>query len=142
VTRAAYTDLPVGRIDRQPYSDAGGPSQRSILEAFIGGAAAERLDSRPDAEVMEAALGQMEKPHPRIREFREGGVVKSWSEDPYALGAYSWPAPGDVTGHLKALQRPHGRIHFAGEHTSVCRATMEGALRFGIRAAEEVNNAD
>jgi Monoamine oxidase len=47
--------------------------------------------------------------------------------------------PGDVTGHLEALQRPHGRIHFAGEHTSILRATMEGALRSGIRAAQEVN---
>jgi monoamine oxidase len=141
VTGSAYTDLPVGRIDRQPYSDAGGPDQRSVLEAFVGGAAAEQLAGQPDAEVMEVALGQMEKPHPRIREFQEGGVVKSWSEDPYALGAWSWPAPGDVTGHLEALQRPHGRIHFAGEHTSVLRATMEGALRSGIRAATEVNEA-
>lgn len=32
------------------------------------------------------------------------------------------------------------RIHFAGEHTSVLRATMEGALRSGIRAATEVND--
>ena len=141
VTGSAYTDLPVGRIDRQPYADAGGPDQRSILEAFVEGAAADQLADRSKSEAVEAALSHMEKPHPQIREFQEGGVVKSWSEDPYSLGAYSWPAPGDVTGHLKALQRPHGRIHFAGEHTSVLHATMEGALRSGIRAATEVNEA-
>ncbi|WP_263788873.1 FAD-dependent oxidoreductase [Salinibacter grassmerensis] len=141
VTGSAYTDLPVGRIDRQPYSDAGGPDQRSVLEAFISGVVAEQLAGRPNAQITEVALDQIEKLHPRIREFQEGGVVKSWSEDPYALGAWSWPGPGDVTGHLEALQRPHGRIHFAGEHTSVLRATMEGALRSGIRAAAEVNEA-
>jgi monoamine oxidase len=105
------------------------------------GATADRLAHRPDAEVMEAALGQMEKPHPQIREFQEGGVVTAWSKDPYALGAFSAPEPGDVTAHLQALQRPHGRIHFAGEHTTVLRASMEGALRSGIRAATEVNEA-
>ncbi len=40
-----------------------------------------------------------------------------------ALGAYSWPSPGDMTGHLEAFQAPHGRIRFAGEHTSVLQAT-------------------
>lgn len=46
-----------------------------------------------------------------------------------------------VTAHLANLQRPHGRVHFAGEHTTVLRGTMEGALRSGIRAAEEVHEA-
>jgi monoamine oxidase len=141
VTGSATTDLPVGRIDRQPYSDPGGPHQRAILGAYMTGATADRLAHRPDAEVMEAALGQMEKPHPQIREFQEGGVVTAWSKDPYALGAFSAPEPGDVTAHLQALQRPHGRIHFAGEHTTVLRASMEGALRSGIRAAREVEEA-
>ncbi|MDP2498162.1 MAG: FAD-dependent oxidoreductase [Candidatus Palauibacterales bacterium] len=51
------------------------------------------------------------------------------------------PSPATGTAHLEALQRPHGRIHFAGEHTSVLRSTMEGALRSGIRTANEVNEA-
>ena len=92
-------------------------------------------------EVIEQVLRGMENVHPRIREHVEGAVVKTWSRAPYSLGAYSWPAPGDVTGRLGALQAPHGRIHFAGEHTSVLRSTMEGALRSGIRAATEVNEA-
>ncbi|NJW55199.1 FAD-dependent oxidoreductase, partial [Salinimicrobium sp. CDJ15-91] len=36
---------------------------------------------------------------------------------------------------------PHGKIHFAGEHTSILRSTMEGALRSGIRAAQEVQES-
>ena len=86
-------------------------------------------------------MEHMDRVHPGIAEYVEGAVVKAWGRDPYAVGHVSWPAPGDVTGHLKALQRPHGRIHFAGEHTTVLRGTMEGALRSGIRAAEEVNEA-
>jgi len=79
--------------------------------------------------------------HPALGENVEGGTVKAWSNDPYALAGYSLPAPGQVTRWLPLLQRPHGRIHFAGEHTSILRATMEGALRSGIRAAAEVVRA-
>lgn len=48
---------------------------------------------------------------------------------------------GNVTRYLAALQRPAGRIHFAGEHTAPARGTMEGALRSGVRAAHEVDAA-
>jgi monoamine oxidase len=47
-------------------------------------------------------------------------------------------APGQVQGLLGALRQAHGRVHFAGEHTSAMRATMEGALRSGARAAREI----
>jgi hypothetical protein len=63
------------------------------------------------------------------------------SRDPYAAGHVSWPRAGDVSGHLEALQQPHGRVHFAGKHTSVLRGTMERALRSRIRAAREVDEA-
>jgi len=40
------------------------------------------------------------------------------------------------------LARAVGRLHFAGEHTEdVWYATMEGALRSGVRAADEVTSA-
>ena len=67
--------------------------------------------------------------------------MKAWSADPYALGHVSFPGPGDVLAYLSLLQQPHGRIHFAGEPTSILRSTMEGALRSGVRAAAEVNEA-
>lgn len=141
VTGAASTDLPLQEVARQPSSDPGGPQERAILESHVRGASARRLGERSDAAVVEHTLRHMEKVHPDVREHQEGEIVKAWSEDPYALAAYSMPGPGDVTRYLELLQRPHGRIHFAGEHTSVLRATMEGALRSGVRAANEVAEA-
>ena len=38
-------------------------------------------------------------------------------------------------GHVA---RPEGRVHFAGEHTSVFAASMNGALESGQRAAGEI----
>lgn len=142
VTGSAATDLPIGQVWRQPPTHAGGPHERAILESYVIGPAASRLAARSESEIIEHTLRHMEKVHPKIYEYEEGGVVKAWSKDPYALGCVSWPGPGDVTQYLEPLQRPHGRIHFAGEHTSVLRSTMEGALRSGIRAAHEVNDAD
>ena len=141
VTGSASTDLPIGTVYRHPWADAAGPGERSVIEGYVIGEAASRQDTRSEEDLIEHVLRHMEKVHPGVRSHVEGAVVKSWGQDPYGMGHVSWPPPGDVTGHLKALQRPHGRIHFAGEHTSVLCGTMEGALRSGIRAAEEVGAA-
>lgn len=141
VAGAAATDLPIGDLHRHPAGDAAGPRERAVLESYVNGPGARRLASWSDDELVEQVLAHMEKVHPGIGKHVEGTMVKAWSRDPYAMGHVSWPGPGDVTRHLEPLQRPHGRLHFAGEHTSVLRSTMEGALRSGIRAAKEINTA-
>lgn len=142
VSGNASTDLPIGTVYRHPLSDAAGPNQRSVVEGYVIGSAATRQATRSDDELIEHVLSGMEQVHPGIQKHIEGAVVKAWGRDPYAAGHVSWPAPGDVTEHLEVLQRPHGRIHFAGEHTTVLRGTMEGALRSGVRAAKEVNGQE
>jgi monoamine oxidase len=141
VTGSAFTDLPIETVYRQPFEEQPGPEDRAILDGYAKGAAASEYAARPESETIREVLRHMEKVHPGLREHVEGAVVKAWGDDPYAQGHLSWPGPGDVTGHLEALQAPHGRIHFAGEHTSVLRGTMEGALRSGIRAAREIDEA-
>lgn len=139
VSGAATTDLFQGRVDRQPYSSEGVPDERAVLEVFMEGASAEQVTGLPETDVVDAALEYLRQVHPEIDEYQEGAVVTDWSDDPWSLGGWSWPDPGFLTNHLEDLQRPHGRIHFAGEHTSLLRATQEGALRSGIRAAREVD---
>jgi len=142
VTGSATTDLPIQEVARQPYSVAGGPNTRAILESHVRGPSARQLGRQSYSEIIEHTIRHMKKVHPEISQFQEQGVVWAWSEDPNALAAYSWPGPGDVTRYLEPLQRAHGRIHFAGEHTSILSGLMEGALRSGVRAASEVNDAD
>jgi len=43
-----------------------------------------------------------------------------------------------MTTWLPRIVRPEGRIHFAGEHTSIFPATMEGAIESGVRAARKI----
>jgi monoamine oxidase len=66
-------------------------------------------------------------------------VMYAWADDPYTMGSYS--AWDDVSfDRHDDLARSVGRLAFAGEHTAGPEhyATMEGALRSGRRAAEQV----
>jgi monoamine oxidase len=73
-------------------------------------------------------------------ELRPDGtaVMKVWADDALARGAYSaWDHPSLARRPL--FERPHGAVAFAGEHTAGDHSgTMEGALRSGRRAAEQV----
>jgi monoamine oxidase len=72
----------------------------------------------------------------------ESGTSYIWHEDPRALGAFTYFEPGQMATLLPLAQRPEGRIHFAGEHTSAWHGWMNGALESGNRAADEVNAAE
>jgi len=65
-------------------------------------------------------------------------VLSTWHDDPWVRGAYSArsvESPLDDT----ALAEPVGPLAFAGEHTAGdWHALMEGALRSGLRAAQQV----
>lgn len=144
VTGSAVTDIPnsYSEVSRQPYPEAGGPDTRAILEAHIRGTTLPQFDNLSREEIIEQTFENINKIHPKLSQYNEGSFVKNWGKDPYALAAYSVPGPGQVTKYLEALQRPHGRIHFGGEHTTILRSTIEGALRSGIRTANEVNDAN
>ncbi len=65
-------------------------------------------------------------------------LLSSWHEDPWVRGSYS---ARSVSSPIRDddLARPIGRLHFAGEHTAgEWHGLMEGALRSGRRAAEQV----
>lgn len=137
----AVTDLTTGAVFGH-VSPANPDNNAALLENMVAGPAAAAMAKVPKKELLEEVIQDMKKVHPEIEEYYQKGHVKAWSEDPYAQGANSWPAPGDVTKYLGHLQKPHGKIHFAGEHTSILRSTMEGALRSGVRAAKEIHEAN
>jgi len=62
-----------------------------------------------------------------------------WTLEPYAHGYVASMPPGTMTRFGHALREPCGRIHWAGSETSQEWAgSIEGALRSGIRVAQEV----
>ncbi|CAG7564046.1 unnamed protein product [Fusarium equiseti] len=71
-------------------------------------------------------------------------IVQEWTKQPWIWGA---PSPVMMPGTLtsdsgKALRESYGRVHFVGTETSlVWKGYMEGAVRSGVRGAEEVIQA-
>lgn len=63
----------------------------------------------------------------------------SWEQDPWVGGGYAVFDPHYDPALRQWLARPHGRILFAGEHTSLrWQGYMNGAIESGLRAAAEV----
>ena len=79
---------------------------------------------------------------PELALATAGAVLTTWDDDPWTGFAYSSDGLAAGAGDDEALAAPVGTLHFAGEHTAgAWRALMEGALRSGIRAADEVLTA-
>lgn len=134
----AVTDLPIEQVFPH-LTNGSSTTEPAILETMTAGPPARELGKKSESELKKMAQDNLAMVYPDIDGHFQKFYVKAWSEDPYALGGPSWPGPGEVTQYLKELQAPHGRIHFAGEHTSILRSTMEGALRSGARAAKEIH---
>jgi monoamine oxidase len=79
---------------------------------------------------------------PGIRGQVVGVAHKAWQEDPWAGGGWGWTQPGELRWMFPAMRAPEGRVHFAGEHTSLWIAYMNGALESAERAVHEIIEAD
>jgi monoamine oxidase len=135
----ATTDLPINLVSDMTYKQ---PGTRGILRAYPISLHSRRVTGMSEKERINFALEQVEMIYPGMREHFEGGVTKCWDEDEWARGASSYYKPGQFSSLLPHVARPEGRIHFAGEHTSVwIDGWMQGALESGNRVAREVNDA-
>ena len=94
-----------------------------------------------DEDAIEQALEDVAQIHPSITKEFEVGAVQNWYDDPWARGAFALFEPEQQTRLQASIVGPEGRIHFAGEHTSLYHAWIQGALESGIRAAKEIHEA-
>ena len=67
-------------------------------------------------------------------------ATHNWSTDPWSQGSYCYFAPRDLKSWRSDLPYSAGQVIFAGEHTAPVEycGYMEGAIRSGQRAAEEI----
>ena len=72
----------------------------------------------------------------------DGALLSTWDDDPWATFAYAGFGAASEPDDERLIRAPLGRVAFAGEHTAGAWAgLMEGALRSGQRAADEVHAA-
>jgi monoamine oxidase len=133
--RAYGTDLPIGAVWDGNEQQRG---RSGILCLMAGGQASmetqEQLASRGIDGLIQSLtwLGA-------ARESLIASRTTSWEHDPWVGGGYAVFGPTYDPVLRQWLARPHGRILFAGEHTSLrWQGYMEGAVESGLRAAAEI----
>jgi monoamine oxidase len=89
-----------------------------------------------------AAHKLMRRLLPGIRGQIVGVAHKAWQEDRWAGGGWGLVQPGELRWMFAAMRRSEGRVHFAGEHTSIWAAWMNGALESAERVVAEILHAD
>ncbi len=118
------------------------PGTRGLLASYMLVGVGQRAGAMDSDARIAFVSREMEKVHPGLVDNLEGCVAKVWPADPWAGGAGAEHSPGQLTTLCVGIQRPEGRVHFAGEHISAWPYWMQGALQSGLRAAKEVHEAD
>jgi monoamine oxidase len=121
------------------------PLQTGLLIGWAGGPAASELGRRPDrlCEVAVSALARsFGIDRRRIARHLIGTFSHDWARDPFARGAYSYPAVGGSDAARRLARPAGGTLFFAGEATDVegRNATVHGAIASGERAAAQVEH--
>ena len=126
-------------FDNSPPEEAPG-----VLLGFIAGAEAIRHARRSETDRRRAVLECFERLFGS--EAAQPGIYleTAWAEEEWSRGGPVCSfSPGALANYGEALRRPAGRIHWAGAETAtVWCGYMEGAVRSGARAAEEVLDAE
>jgi monoamine oxidase len=119
------------------YTQLGADGSPAPFAAAFAGTpgALERLRVEAGPTTWLGALGAL---RPELALDGAAPLLTTWQDDPWARGAYS---ARSLSSSLDSeeLARPVGPLAFAGEHTAGdWHGLMEGALRSGLRAAEDV----
>jgi monoamine oxidase len=135
----SVTDNP-NRFIYYPSHPVAGSQGGVVLASYTWADDAARWDSMDDAERYGYALLGMTTIHGRrIEVFYTGkGQTQSWMRNPYAFGEAAVFTPWQLTQFHLDIPSVEGPVHFAGEHTSLKHAWIEGALESAVRAALEV----
>ncbi|GGK89351.1 amine oxidase [Sphaerisporangium melleum] len=129
------------RFTYYPSHPVPGSQGGVVLASYVWADDAARWDSMDDDERYAYALRGLREVHgDRVAEFYTGhGRTQSWLRNRYAFGEAAVFLPGQMTEIHPAIPVPEGPLHFAGEHTSLKHAWIEGSLESAVRAALEVN---
>lgn len=109
-----------------------------ILTAYAIGEKADVLASQDDARRMNVITRDLVDFDPNAPRLAKGIASYAWQRDEYTEGAYALYRPGQWFGIRPILQRPHGKVLFAGEHLADWQGFMEGAINTGEDAADSL----
>lgn len=110
------------------------------LIAIAGGTNALRWQDATEAQMRELAMRQLRQQFGQRIPDPLQIVRTEWSQDPFTMGAYSYPGrTTSVTDYEKLAAPLNGRLFFAGEATNAADyGTVHGAWDSGRKAAARV----
>jgi monoamine oxidase len=117
------------------------PGARGILCSYAIGEKADVLAAQSDARRMEIITRDLLPLDARAPRLARAIQSMPWQRDRYTGGAYAVYRPGQWFTVRTALQRPHGKVLFAGEHLADWQGFMEGAVVTGEEAAKALVGA-
>ena len=117
------------------HSTQSQPGKQGILTAYAIGEKADVLASQSDPRRMRIIANDLTDLDPKAPALARGIASYAWQRDQYTDGAYALYRPGQWFGIRPILQRPHGKVLFAGEHLADWQGFMEGAIETGESAA-------
>jgi monoamine oxidase len=132
------TDLPIGLVRDATHNQAG---TRGILDSLSAGYQSRALAAMDPDERVTFATFHVNQVFPGVGEQVEGGYWHDFQTDPWSRGDYPWYAPGEYLRIRPHTERPEGRVHFAGDHTSHSSSWQNGAIFSAHRAAREIHQA-
>ncbi len=105
---------------------------------YLNGTNAERLLARPRETRAQEVVDLFMKDMPGL--FDEVVTVQdfAWSEQPWIRASFGGPPLGGAW-MIDEWTKPEGRIHFAGDFTTMKSGWVEGAIESGLRAARQID---
>jgi monoamine oxidase len=133
LTHCCFTDGEVHALwVSNPYVTEG----PAVVTGFVGGRNRSLLESPGTALERQDEFVSLAV---KSRVTRIGGVVKNWANDRWTLGTTTSPGVSQLGELIPRAAQAFNRLHFAGDYTELAfTGSMEGAVRSGIRAADEV----
>jgi monoamine oxidase len=107
---------------------------------YLNGTNAEALLARPAPSRAQIVIDQFQADLPGLLENITLSRAFAWPEQPWIRGSFgSTPLGGGWM--IKEWTAPEGRIHFAGDFTTMKTGWVEGAIESGLRAARQIDPA-
>ena len=122
------------------YDNCVPSSERGILVAFVEGSHARAFNELSEEQRHATVISELAEFFGPRAAAPTQVLSKNWSEEPYTRGCYGGRfATGLWTTVGRHLAQPCGRLHWAGAETAaVWNGYIDGAIRSGYRAAEEI----
>jgi monoamine oxidase len=129
-----WTDQEIGQI---LYPSHGFGGSKGVLVGFFLDFK-RTMSERPPAERQRLALEQGARIHPQYTTEFENAFSVAWPRVPWNRGSWRSESPAALQA-LAPLQRPDGRVHFAGDYMTNLSSFMQGAFESAREVATAIH---